>query len=100
MFKVEIRKNGILTNSAEFETQAKADAWVLQEQFAGSFGPINSYDLQITDITAEALQKQTNKEALAYLASTDWYIIRELDSGELCPDNIKTARAQARARIV
>lgn len=45
-------------------------------------------------------QLHINREALGYLASTDWYIIREIDSGEPCPDEIKSARAEARARIV
>lgn len=35
----------------------------------------------------------------AYLASTDWYIVRMMDTGEAVPDEIKEERAKARARI-
>lgn len=45
-------------------------------------------------------QDVINKEALAYLASTDWMIIRELDSGIACPADVKAARAEARAKII
>lgn len=37
-------------------------------------------------------------EALKYLADTDWYIIRELDSGVTCPQEIKDLRAAARLK--
>lgn len=46
------------------------------------------------------VQEKINMEAQNYLASTDWYIIRELETGVPCPQEIKTARAAARARIV
>lgn len=45
-------------------------------------------------------QAQINKEALWYLQSTDWLIIREKETGVPCPDEIKQARAAARLRIV
>jgi hypothetical protein len=45
-------------------------------------------------------QEAINKEALAYLASTDWMVIRAMDSGEPCPEDVKQARAEARSRIV
>jgi hypothetical protein len=35
-----------------------------------------------------------------YLASTDWLVIREVDAGMPCPVEIKTLRAEARAKIV
>lgn len=47
---------------------------------------------------AAATQK-ANAEALAYLASTDWYIVRSLDSGKPIPDDIASARQSARDSI-
>lgn len=44
-------------------------------------------------------REKVNQEALSYLASTDWYVIRSLDSGEPIPDDVKAGRAQARAAI-
>jgi len=58
------------------------------------------YTIEIQDVTAQVEQEKINQEALAYLASTDWLIIRELDAGIPCPTEIKIARQEARQRIV
>lgn len=58
------------------------------------------YTCEMIDVTAQVNQNKINSESLAYLASTDWYIIREMDSGVQCPADIKQARNEARARIV
>lgn len=58
------------------------------------------YTISIEDITAQVAQEAINAEALAYLASTDWLIIREVDAGVPCPEDIKQKRAEARAKIV
>lgn len=54
------------------------------------------YVIEIED--APDLEEST--EALRYLKATDWYIIREMDSGEPCPQEIKDARALARTKVV
>lgn len=58
------------------------------------------YYCEIIDVTAQVNQEKINQESLKYLADTDWYIIREVDSGVQCPPDIKQARAEARARVV
>ena len=58
------------------------------------------YTVEIEDITAQVAQEAINAEALAYLASTDWLIIREVDAGVPCPAEIKAERAAARARVI
>ena len=58
------------------------------------------YTVEVTDITAQLAQEQVNRESEEYLKATDWYIIRELDSGVSCPAEIKALRAQARASII
>lgn len=58
------------------------------------------YELQIEDITEQLQQEKINQESLQYLESTDWLIIREMDSGIPCPEEIKQKRAKARAKIV
>ena len=45
-------------------------------------------------------QIQINADALAYLASTDWYVVRFSETGVAIPDDIKTARQVARDAIV
>lgn len=50
--------------------------------------------------TAEQLQAQINTEARTYLASTDWYVIRWQENGTPIPDDIATARTEARANVI
>lgn len=58
------------------------------------------YLVEIEDISAKVEQERINAEALAYLASTDWMVIREIDAGVPCPLQVKEERALARARII
>jgi hypothetical protein len=51
-------------------------------------------------VQAKMDQDVINKEALAYLLNTDWMVIREMDSGVPCSEEVKTLRAEARAKIV
>ena len=44
-------------------------------------------------------QVEINAKAQAYLASTDWMVLRQADSGEVMPNNIKDARAAARLEV-
>ncbi len=57
----------------------------------------------------EALKEQAHNvwnsreesiQASEYLKQTDWYIIRELDTGVPCPTEIRAARQSARAKII
>ncbi len=50
--------------------------------------------------TEEQKQQRKNAEARYYLASTDWYAIRQMDEGTPVPENIKAARTEARKSIV
>ena len=49
---------------------------------------------------AFASQKVINETARAYLASTDWYAIREAEGGTAMPSDVKTKRAAERAKVV
>ena len=49
---------------------------------------------------AFASQKKINEEAQAYLNSTDWYSIREAEGGKAMPSDVKTKRAEERAKVV
>jgi len=54
----------------------------------------------ITDEEAEALrprpQPDPKAEALAYLASTDWYVVRFAETGAPIPGEVTEKRAAAR----
>jgi len=56
-------------------------------------------ELAWVDVQAKEAQAVINSEAQAYLASTDWMVLRQADSGEVMPNNIKDARAAARLEI-
>lgn len=49
--------------------------------------------------TAEEQQSMANAEARAYLAKTDWYITRKIETGVEVPEDILTKRAEARAAV-
>lgn len=46
------------------------------------------------------IQQQTNAQARAYLASTDWYVIRQQENGTPIPQDILDARQAARDSII
>jgi hypothetical protein len=63
----------------------------------------------ITDVEAQSIrtaqnppadpQIAINAEARAYLASTDWYVIRNQETGETIPPEVLDLRQQARERV-
>jgi hypothetical protein len=50
-------------------------------------------------LSKEEAQAKINADALAYLASTDWYVIRLAETGAAIPTEILAARQQARDSI-
>jgi len=60
----------------------------------------SEYSVEIEDVTEQLNQEKINTESEQYLRSTDWYVIREMDEGILCPQEIKELRSQARLAIV
>lgn len=99
MIKVTIStQDGVITNEGQFDDQATADAWAAQGTAEGWWAA--DALVHSMDMSASIAQDTVNAQALAYLASTDWYVIRFADTGVAIPDDIKTARATARAQIV
>jgi hypothetical protein len=91
MIQVSIFLNEVITNQAQFSSQEEAEAWVAYHGFSS---PV--YE----DISAQVDQDKINAEARAYLASTDWYVVRQAETGVAVPQSILDARAAARASIV
>ena len=55
---------------------------------------------EFTDVEIAAnAQAETNATSQAYLASTDWYITRQAETAVAVPDDVTTARAEAREAI-
>jgi hypothetical protein len=57
-------------------------------------------DEQKADHTATKEQEQINADSLAYLASTDWYVVRQQETGTDIPQEVLDKRAEARAAVV
>lgn len=55
---------------------------------------------QIAAEKAKEVQEQVNHEARRYLAETDWYVIRQQETGEAIPADILTERQSARERVI
>lgn len=55
----------------------------------------------VVDTVANAADAQlvVNTESLAYLTSTDWYVIRKADTGVAIPVDVLTKRQEAREAI-
>ncbi|MFA7347271.1 MAG: hypothetical protein WCZ86_05885 [Desulfurivibrionaceae bacterium] len=60
---------------------------------AGEFGPVAPY------VEPPVTQTQKQAEARAYLNSTDWYVIRKLETGAEIPTDIAKARQEARETV-
>jgi hypothetical protein len=54
------------------------------------------YEVVEEDITQELADAKAKQEANAYLLATDWYVIRQMDTGVAMPDDVSVKRQQAR----
>lgn len=60
----------------------------------------SSYEVEVLDITSQLEQEKINAEALAFLAATDYVVIRAVEKGEEVSQELKAERQAARDRIV
>lgn len=62
---------------------------------------VADFTVEIVDITAQVEQEKINAEALAYLASTDWLVVRSIEKPDKpIPDDVKMLRQQARDKVI
>ena len=67
-----------------------------------STNSINKFKAMSSDTKTDKVNQEKLKniaEAQLYLRRTDWYVVREADSGKAMPSDIKTKRAKARQDI-
>lgn len=76
MIKASVFAGDILTNAGTFETQELAEQWV-------SFHQFNPESVVYEDITAKLEQDKTNQEALQFLASTDYKVLKYRDQVDM-----------------
>lgn len=125
MIKISFKDlEGNLKQQAWFDSMEEAIAWKEEQEFSRPnwknqdewiLDPIDNTETKIeNDITFYKKvqnyiveinenfidQDKINAEAEAFLANSDWFILRYIDSGVPVPEDIKIARAEARARII
>lgn len=126
MFKVIIKnEEKQLEWSAQFESQELAQEWLsrqigkpnrLPERLVSKFdeggsvavdengNPIQEllpaeFSSEIIDISEQVAAEKAKYDAKQYLADTDWYVIRFMDSGIEIPVDVKNKREIARSVI-
>jgi len=77
-------------------TDEELAVWLAGDSFKYPEG----YWVEYIDVSAQVEQDKINAEALAYLASTDWMVVREVETQVPCPLGVKQLRAEARIKIV
>ena len=101
MFKVKVKNT---KNNASYESEPLPDKtakeWLAARLISGVWGSFADLEIETIDLTLELAQKSANDQALNYLASTDWYVIRKMDTGIAVPEEIEKLRQDARERIV
>jgi len=90
MIKVDVKKDNIVTNSAKFESLDLAN------EFANQFD-LNEYVVEINENYID--QEKINQDALDYLASTDWMVIKAMELSLELDATVKQLRQEARARV-
>lgn len=70
------------------------------DRFEIDGAPYVEWKKKPADQIARTERQNTNSEALAYLLSTDWMVMRYAETGEAIPASVKTLRQKARDSIV
>lgn len=111
MKKFKIIKNGIETNSWVETPEMGSDYWEpsfgkkaydeIVKDSEGNIVEVISHPAEYSVVEEEfdplALHKKS--EALTYLASTDWYVVRKAETGKEIPQEIVEKRAEARLQL-
>lgn len=61
---------------------------------------LEEYEAHSAILTSNNVQQNINEQSRKLLKETDWYLIRSVETGIPCPQNILDQRAAARSAIV
>jgi len=119
MIKVIVKKQEEITHSAMFSSQEEADEWIVKcksemvwgspeinEEILNENGEItinrtpSEYEVIIEDCTNEVEINKASQEALVYLASTDYKVIKSIETGVELDPEVKRLRQEARLKII
>ena len=97
---VKLQSSGYLINGNMSVPNDPANRhYVMVQDWIAQEGNTPAPEFTDAEIAANA-QALVNSESLAYLASTDWYVTRQAETGVDIPQDILTARAEARVAII
>lgn len=97
-----IRKDGAGRAMAEFEdeTGQTVNRYLTDDELKTvKKSEIKEYGDYIEYRNQEVSNKNENKQAIQYLEDTDWYVIRNHETGKAIPQEILDKRAEAREKI-
>lgn len=80
----------------DFSTQEELDAYIAEVTESKHWGEFTHTS---QDLTAQLLLEKEKAEAAAYLKSTDWYVVRNAETGVAVPNDVTTKRAEARLKL-
>lgn len=101
MISVKIKNptNPLVEAEYGFESFEAFELWNASRIKSNCWGMPEEYFFEIQDVTEATEQDRINQESLAYLASTDWIVIRSVDEGIPVPEDIKAKRQESRLKI-
>ena len=89
-----------ITHRQYGEIPTTLDGEQLEKAEAGEFGEVLRLTESDNERIAQIEQEAINAENLAYLASTDWYIVRKQETGAEVPTEVLVKRQEARDAIL
>lgn len=105
MSRYAILQDGVVVEFVETDgdiaTMFHPDIQVVEaDECAGIGYTYKGGKLCVPEVDAGLRQQAVNAEARAYLASTDWYVLRQQETGQEIPADILAERAAVRKRVI
>ena len=84
-----------------FNSSAECERWLNEEKSR----PYWKHDFKcvIEDLSNQGIVSQAqidSNKAIMFLNATDWYVIRQIETGVEMPEEIKQQRAEARLKVI
>jgi len=103
MISITKVENNRVARYAEFSTLAECEAHAAEYDgivYEWEYSPelwVENGKITLRDV--EKTQAEINAEAKIYLSSTDWYILRKIDTGKEVPSGVLKQRELSRLAI-
>jgi hypothetical protein len=98
--EIEHKEFGLIQFTASPNDPEEHGRELYQRAVNGEFGKISPYESPSQEEIDAQNQAAINYEARKFLAETDWYVIRNQETGEHVPQEILEARQSARDSVI